>query len=349
MATSTRNPNDSMKSTWRCWDRKHWHTGHWLLEWFGVHHVDLDRTIPVHPKTDMVPYAPEWQFHFWVIIHALVPLAIHQTYINCFHRNLSTMAAYVLYSLSLKVIGIHQLHILRRVGQRYGFFDGDKHERDGVPDVGVWKTLNSLLSAVIFRPTVATIFAYRADQGPSSIQWMWLPSKIAAYAVILDFWYYWYHRLMHENVGLWRFHRTHHLTKHPNPLLSGYADTVQEIFDILVIPLMTFASLKCLGFPISFYEWWVCQQYVIFTELLGHSGLRIEATAVNPMTWLLRMFDMELVIEDHDLHHRTGWRRSHNYGKQTRVWDCLFGTTVPRVEGCKGKIDYVNTAKIPLW
>jgi sterol desaturase/sphingolipid hydroxylase (fatty acid hydroxylase superfamily) len=87
----------------------------------------------------------------------------------------------------------------------------------------------------------------------------------------------------------------------------------------------------------------------IFTELLGHSGLRIEATAVNPMTWLLRMFDMELVIEDHDLHHRTGWRRSHNYGKQTRVWDRLFGTTVPRVEGCKGKIDYVNTAKIPMW
>lgn len=57
---------------------------------------------------------------------------------------------------------------------------------------------------------------------------------------------------------------------------------------------------------------------------------------------------MELVIEDHDLHHRRGWKQSHNYGKQTRVWDRVFGTTIPRVEGWEGNVDYVNTAEIPL-
>lgn len=57
------------------------------------------------------------------------------------------------------------------------------------------------------------------------------------------------------------------------------------------------------------------------------------------------MFDMELVIEDHDLHYRNGWRRSHNYGKQTRLWDRLFGTTFPVLRVTKGKIENVNTAK----
>jgi hypothetical protein len=37
---------------------------------------------------------------------------------------------------------------------------------------------------------------------------------------------------------LWKYHRTHHLTKHPNPLLTLYADTEQEFFDILgVVPV----------------------------------------------------------------------------------------------------------------
>ena len=36
----------------------------------------------------------------------------------------------------------------------------------------------------------------------------------------------------------------------PNPLLAGYADTVQETFDIVVIHLMTFGSMELLGLPI---------------------------------------------------------------------------------------------------
>lgn len=347
--TTTRNPKDSMESTWRQWDRNQWHISHWFLELLNIHHVDLDENVPVHQKTDKVPYAPEWQFHRWVLIHAFIPLALHQAYTAYSGHNMPTAVAYVYYSLSLKAIGIHQLHVLRRVGQRYGFFDGDQHPRDGVPDVGVWNTTRSLLSVIAFRPMIASLFAYRVDEGPSSINWLPLPLEIALYAIILDFWYYWYHRVMHESLTLWQFHRTHHLTKHPNPLLTSYADPVQEFFDIIGIPLLTYASMKTLSFPMGFYDWWVCQQYVIFTELLGHSGLRIEATAVNPLTWVLRALGMELVIEDHDLHHRRGWKQSHNYGKQTRVWDRVFGTTVPRVEGWEGNVDYVNTAEIPLF
>lgn len=61
-----------------------------------------------------------------------------------------------------------------------------------------------------------------------------------------------------------------------------------------------------------------------------------------------------------DLHHRNGWRKSSkyaivlslylascahdvsssSYGKQTRIWDVLFGTTRPRIEMVPENIDW---------
>ncbi|KAJ5105965.1 hypothetical protein NUU61_003312 [Penicillium alfredii] len=347
MPAPMRNPKDSMTSTWRSWDRSRWNPAHWLLEVLNVHHLELDQEVPVHPKTDKVPYAPELQFHRWVLTHAAIPLLIHQLYISSFGYPPSWLV-FIFYSLALEFIAVHEAHILRRVGHQIGFFDGDKHARDGVPDVGVGKTVQTLLSVITFRPMYTVFLTYRPDEGPSTIRWGWLIFETGMYPLAIDFWYYILHRSAHETDRLWQFHRTHHLTKHPNPLLTAYADTVQEFIDIIATPLLAYGTMKLMGFPMGFYEWWVCQQYVVFTEILGHSGLRMIATAVNPWNWLLRLCDMELVIEDHDLHHRKGWKNSHNYGKQTRVWDRLFKTWIPRVEGYADNIDYVNTAKIPL-
>jgi sterol desaturase/sphingolipid hydroxylase (fatty acid hydroxylase superfamily) len=173
--------------------------------------------------------------------------------------------------------------------------------------------------------------------------------EIGLYGIVLDFWFYWYHRLMHNIPSLWKYHRTHHLTKHPNPLLTIYADFEQEVFDIVGIPLMTFFTLKAMGLPMGFYEWWLCNQYVVFAELAGHSGLSVAVRPPSTVGWLLQYFDAELTIEDHDLHHRKGWRKSYNYGKQTRLWDRIFGTVHPRIECTKEKIDYNDGVNIPLW
>ncbi|KAL4893527.1 hypothetical protein BDV59DRAFT_26659 [Aspergillus ambiguus] len=349
MAPPARNPKDSMKSTWRSWDRKQWNGGHWLLEILNVHHVDADKSVPVHEKTDKVPHAKEWHFHRYVIVHAFFPLLLHQLFIHQTGLNLSPWMAVLFYHLALTFNSVHEVHILRRLGHQHGFYDGDKHPRDGVPDVGVSTTVQSVLSVMIFRPIMTVLLAYRPDEAPSSIRWGWLLFETGVYAVVLDFWYYLFHRSTHESDALWQFHRTHHLTKHPNPLLTAYADRVQEFFDIVGVPMLTYGTMKLIGFPLGFYEWWVCQEYIVFTEVLGHSGLRIAVTAVNPWTWLLRLFGMELMLEDHDLHHRRGWKTSYNYGKQTRVWDRLFNTCLPRVEAHEDNIDYVNTADLPLF
>ena len=66
-------------------------------------------------------------------------------------------------------------------------------------------------------------------------------------------------------------------------------------------------------------------------------------------TWLMRWFDAELVIEDHDMHHRRGWKNSFNYGKQTRIWDRVFGTCAPRIESVKENVDYSHPVVFPLF
>ncbi|RMJ28706.1 Fatty acid hydroxylase superfamily [Aspergillus sp. HF37] len=343
-----RDPKDSMKSTWRSLNRADWTIFHWFYELLGIHPVALDKNVPVHEKKDKVPHVPDWSMHRWVLVHSFIPLVLHHAYVVYTGQNLGPIGAFVLYAAAFKAIAIHELHVLRRLGHVHGFFDGDKHERDGVPDVGVSKVVHSLVSTSTVRPIFSVFLSYRTSQTPASMNWYWLPLEAGLYGIILDFWFYWYHRLMHDVGSLWKYHRTHHLTKHPNPLLTLYADHEQEFFDIAGIPLLAYGTMKLLGFPMGFYEWWVGHQYVVFAELAGHSGLRVNANPPNTLSWLLKMFDAQLVIEDHDLHHRYGWKTSHNYGKQTRLWDRVFGTCRDRIECTEDNIDYDENVPMPL-
>lgn len=342
------NPKDSMKSTWRQ-DKSQWSIPHKIFERVNVYHVDLDREVPVHEKTEKVPYLSDWNLNLWILFHAGWPMVLHQLFCTLTGKTVGPVVAFFYYYYAMRLFTTRELRILREMGHRHGFLDGDKHARDGVPDVGVSKTLISVMLAGLVRPVLSVYLTYKPDSTPVDLSWKWLLVEVSLYGIILDFWFYWYHRIMHDVNGLWKYHRTHHLTKHPNPLLTIYADHEQEFFDIAGIPLMTYFTMKLMGMPMGFYEWHICQLYVMFAELAGHSGLRIHATPPNPLTWLMRMFDAELVIEDHDLHHRKGWKKSHNYGKQTRVWDRVFGTCCDRIESAENNIDYENPARMPLF
>lgn len=344
------NPKDSIRSTWRRQDRSQWSIYHWMYEWGNLHAVDLDRKVPVFAKTDKIPYIPDWYLQRFIIFYSALPLAVHQLFTYFTGMNFHPAVAYVYYYLAGRFFLSREILTMRELGHTYGFLDGDKHERDGVPDVGVKKALLSIMLAAFGRPLMTVLLTYNANESPvSSINWKFLPIEAILYGIVLDFWFYWYHRLMHEVNGLWKYHRTHHLTKHPNPLLTIYADHEQEFFDIWGIPLMTFFSMKLMGLPMGFYEWFICQNYVVFSEIAGHSGIRLHAATPNLTTWLMRMFNAELVIEDHDMHHRRGWKNSFNYGKQTRIWDRVFGTCAPRIESVKENVDYSRPVPFPLF
>ncbi|EAW09107.1 sterol desaturase family protein [Aspergillus clavatus NRRL 1] len=343
------NPRDSMKSTWRTAARDTWGYRHWLIHILNVYPSELNQEVPVHSKDEPVPYMPQWSLHIWILFYSSLPLLFHQAYASYTGRHLGPLSVFNLYFFAFNAIIICQVHILRRLGHIYGFLDGDNHERDGIPDVGVGKVVGSLYKTTGSRLALSIYLSHRTSQLPADLNWYWLPLEVGLYGIVLDFYFYWYHRLMHDVPSLWRFHRTHHLTKHPNPLLAAYADHEQEFGDMVAVPLLTYLTLKTFGLPMGFYGWWICHAYVAFAEVLGHSGLRVHSTAPSSLSWLLQWLDAELVIEDHDLHHRKGWRKSHNYGKQTRLWDRVFGTCHGRIESVAENVDYGNTARMPLF
>lgn len=337
-----------MKSTWRG-EQASWGFWHWLFKIFDLKASDEGRVTPVHSKTDKVPYISDYVQHRWILFHGLVPLIAQQGFTYFTGIPLHPIAAWTLYGFAFQWIGIREIGLLRNLGHIYGYLDGDQHARDDVPNVGVRKALLSLLFTALSRITIMILISYDSSKLPSSMNLWRLPLEVSLYPIVLDFWYYWYHRAMHETDTLWKYHRTHHLTKHPNPLLTAYADEEQEMFDMFGIPALTWATMKLLGLPMGFYSWWIAAQYVVFMELFGHSGLRLYGSPAFPVNWALKKFGMELTIEDHDLHHRKGYKTSGNYGKQTRVWDRIFGTCRERIEVVAGNIDFSHSIEMPIF
>ncbi|KXS96585.1 hypothetical protein AC578_11128 [Pseudocercospora eumusae] len=340
MVYADRRPTDSMKSTWRK-DPSQWRFPHRFLNAINAFHKDLDQEPPKHAKTDRVPYMTEWSCHVYILLHAAWPMMIQQFYMWYYRKDMHPIAAFLLYTTAMQLNSIRQVRLLKRLGMKYGYLDGDKHDRDDVPDNGVGKVLASLELTTTIRPMIAVFLAFRrSTTGLLSLSW-WLPVELFLYSLVLDGWFYLYHRSSHEIDALWKIHRTHHMTKHPSPLLSSYADSEQEFIEIALVPFLTWAVLKFLfQLPMGFHDWWICHEYIIFTEAFGHSGLRIYSTTPTAASWLLKLLDCELAIEDHDLHHRKGWRKSQNYGKQTRLWDRLFGTSGHRIEVVPENVDF---------
>lgn len=234
----------------------------------------------------------------------------------------------------------------KAVASQAGYLDGDAFARDGLPRGSRFKVL--VVIPMVFgtmRVAMPLVLAYNSHEPPLHHitrpgWWVSLYFTVSIYCLVLDFWYYVVHRALHEFQPLWRFHRTHHTTKHPNMRLAAYADVEQELFDAVGAPLLAYASVRAAGIPLDLYSWWICLQYVSHTEIMGHSGLRAYLRAPLTLSWLLRIINAELVVEDHDLHHRHGWHQAHNYGKQSRLWDRIFGTCDRRIEAVSENVDW---------
>ncbi|KAJ0414374.1 hypothetical protein BJY00DRAFT_295241 [Aspergillus carlsbadensis] len=306
------------------------------------------RKIPLHSKNDPVPHLPNWHIQRWVLLHALLPLALHQIYVTTLGTNVGSIGAFILYGLAFTVTGTHEIIVLDRLGYIYGYLDGERHSRDTLARIGGAAPIAALLAASVLRSLLVVWLRYDPSTSPASISWTWLPVEIGLYALVYDFWFYCDHRILHET-RLWTYHKTHHLAKHPSTLQSLHIGITEWITVTVGVPTATLLSLRCMGLPMGFYEAWICELNVVWFELAAHCGVRMHAAAPNPFIWLLQRFDVECTIEDHDLHHRAGWKRSYNYGKQSRLWDRVFGTSRGRIESVPGNIDYFDPVSLPLF
>lgn len=68
-----------------------------------------------------------------------------------------------------------------------------------------------------------------------------------------DFWYYLIYRAAHGIPFLWRFHRTHHTTKHLSIRLTAYEDMEQEVWDMVGPLTLAYATLRTSNIPFDFF------------------------------------------------------------------------------------------------
>ncbi|KAM0791939.1 hypothetical protein ACM66B_004191 [Microbotryomycetes sp. NB124-2] len=269
-----------------------------------------------------IPLLPE---HIFVLRHAVIPLTVHAL-IYTFMPNLKWpfYVAYPFYLLCFSSFSQSMVARCNDFATKYGALDEKNIGRDRVPDMSVSHIVRSAIAYVVVRTGIDFYLHYDKMVMPfTDITWSF-PLRLCAWLITLDYFFYCYHRSSHEVDALWFIHQRHHVTKHPIAILALLADDWQEFLEIFAVPLL--ASLVV---PLSFSEMWITLYYTIYIEMAGHSGVR--ASWTHPVLFWLKAFDMELAVEDHDIHHRFG-KSGRNYGKQTRVFDKLFGTTAERIE-----------------
>ena len=289
----------------------------------------IKQKIPVHKGK--VPIFDEFSQALRICPFAFLPLGIRELYHYVFDTYPSPTEMWLILSLNAFTFGVLFVNFLNHLVLKYGYFDGEVY-RDTVPNKDLYKMLFEVLCGASLRPLLAVAFSY--DQNKPTQLSLWLPVELLMFTLTEDFIYYWVHRMCHESETMWQFHRLHHTTKHPTALLLGYADEIQEVFDIVLAP-----AFAWLLYPIPFDVLVVWIVIHLSIQLHGHSGIRLYHGSVMTGPFL-RPIGLDLISEDHDIHHRFGWGKSCNYGKQSGVWDTLFGTFGNRIECYEGNIDY---------
>lgn len=192
-------------------------------------------------------------------------------------------------------------------------------------DAAIPQLARAFLAFLIARITGEFFLKFDSSELPLSNFSYLTPVKMFTFLVVLDYFFYCYHRACHEIPGLWWIHSQHHATKTPSPVLSILAESYQEVLEIALIPLSA-----ALIVPMSFHELFLVMCYTTYVEILGHTGMR-ERWSLPITGPILQPLGCDLSTERHDMHH-SGGMAGKNYGKQTLLWDKIFGTDVDLVE-----------------
>jgi Delta7-sterol 5-desaturase len=151
------------------------------------------------------------------------------------------------------------------------------------------------------------------------VAWWVIALEYAAYFVLFDTWFYWLHRVMHnEPVYTW-VHKIHHRSTSPNLLTTLSVNPLESFINGGFVPLFTAmftvhdASMALIG-PTN-----------IIMGLYVHSGYELFPRWWNK-SWTTKWF---ITATFHDQHHKYF---TVNFGGYTTVWDRLCGTMRPRFE-----------------
>lgn len=159
---------------------------------------------------------------------------------------------------------------------------------------------------------LASVLAQAAGRGLWPVTWpLWAQMVLAV--VLVDFVFYWQHRMFHHLPVLWRFHALHHNPERMHVLKSARLHAGEVAIRFILI----FAPLAVLGAPKQVLLW-----YALFDNLVGnlaHANIKVRFPA----------FVHRLLVTPgvHHLHHAQDLRLGNgNFGGMLSVWDAAFGT-----------------------
>jgi sterol desaturase/sphingolipid hydroxylase (fatty acid hydroxylase superfamily) len=144
----------------------------------------------------------------------------------------------------------------------------------------------------------------------ASLQSSWL--QVLEIVLISDLLGYLFHRLLHDNAWLWRFHKVHHTSHHMDWLSAARLHPVDRVLGdfIQLVPLL------CLGFgdgPLLVYA-----SILGFQMFLNHSNVRL---SLGRLRWVVAGPDF------HQWHHcEDPSAYNKNFAPHLVIFDRLFGT-----------------------
>lgn len=161
----------------------------------------------------------------------------------------------------------------------------------------VWPLLK--LTEVVLGP-------YRID----GLSKMPLIVTIPMFYIVMDFFFYWAHRLLHTRY-FWPFHAVHHSQKELTVLTTARF----HIVDVVVLTMFTTIPATLIGFPVQVA---VVTWILMLQDKVQHADLN----------WTWGPFYRLLVSPRfHRIHHATDVESyDRNFGRLFSAWDYLFGT-----------------------
>ena len=128
-------------------------------------------------------------------------------------------------------------------------------------------------------------------------------ARMGIYSLMVELWFYWSHRLLHENQWLYQnVHKEHHLEIVPSPI-DSYILTPGET----ILVTMSFIFPLLCGFGITYRGLFTVYTYHLVMSLLVHGGL--------PQ------------IDHHMVHHA---QYNGNYSATYPLLDTVFGTQIEK-------------------
>lgn len=141
------------------------------------------------------------------------------------------------------------------------------------------------------------------------------------FEIIFDLFHYTTHLILHNNLYLYRnIHKIHHKFKYPNSITTFYHHPLDLLFTNSLPVIIT---IICMPIKPTYFQFILLSTFKTIIEISGHSGKIIKSSCFPQFIWLPKFLNIELRIEDHDLHHSMN---NCNYSKRFSLWDKIFRT-----------------------